>query len=80
MLIQLLVGFHPFVALKSFDFDKVAKNPKKANLILKFKLEDMRHYSDIPEPPRQLLAGMMVVDPSKRVTAKVASKCPFLAR
>lgn len=79
VLIQLLVGFHPFVALKSFDFDKVAKNPKKANLILKFKLEDMRHYSDIPEPPRQLLAGMMVVDPSKRVTAKVASKCPFLA-
>ena len=34
VLIQLLVGFHPFAALRSLDFYRVVKDPKKANLIL----------------------------------------------
>ena len=80
MLIQLLVGSHPFSELKGLDFNKLDKHPKKRDLILNFRIEDMPTYSKIPDPSRALLGSMLIIDSTKRVKAKDAINCAFIAR
>ena len=80
VLIQLLVGSHPFSELKKLDFNKLDKKPKKRDLVLNFQIEDMPTYSKIPAPPRTLLSSMMIVDSTKRVKAKDALSYEFIAR